>query len=124
MAVTYAMSIKTRRMQAVVDDIGNGAVLEIGNAGFAAVLAAIPLASPCGTVTDDVLTFTMPETDTDADATGTAAAARIKSAIGIVKVSGLTVGVDGSGAAIIMNSVAIQQHAAVGITSAAFRHAT
>ncbi len=123
MPVTYAASTKSARMQAVADDIGNGGTLEIGSAGFAAVLASIPLASPPGIVTGDVLTLTVME-DQDANATGIAAAARIKNSSGAVKVSGLTVGIAGAEPApnVVMNSVDIQEHAAVAITAFSITH--
>ncbi|CAN0484923.1 unnamed protein product, partial [Phaeothamnion confervicola] len=85
MAVIYAAALRTTRMNSVKTaiDAGSGAgTLEIGTAAMAATLATITLDDPCGSVTGDVLTLTMPRSDTSADNTGTAAAARIKDSDG------------------------------------------
>jgi len=125
MAVTYATALKTTRMNAVVSAIDAGAgasTLEIGTSGFSSVLAVLPLADPCGTVSGAVLTFdTSPALeDTAANATGTAAEARIKDGDGNVIVSGLTVGT--SGADINLNKVALVADDVVQITSATITH--
>jgi hypothetical protein len=121
MPITYSNAFAAARLEAVLDLLAGGS-LEIGTAGFGAVLAQIPLASPAGSVTNKVLTLTMPASDTDANADGTAAAARIKDSGGTAQITGLTVGVAGSGADIIMNSVAIAEHAAVTISAATITH--
>lgn len=97
MAVTYPNAVKVSRMNAVVTAAGATAVLEIGTAGMASVLATIPLANPIGTVAGaGVLTLTTPRSDTSADATGTAAAARIRTATaGTDIITGLTVALSG-----------------------------
>lgn len=125
MAVNYATALKTTRMNAVVTAIDAGAgasTLEIGTSGFSSVLAVLPLADPCGTVSGAVLTFdTTPALeDTAANATGTAAEARIKDGDGNVIVSGLTVGT--SGADINLNKVALVADDVVQITSATITH--
>jgi len=126
MAVTYRTTLKTTRMQAVSDDIDSAATpgtLEIGTAGMASVLATLTLADPCGTVTGDTLTLTVPLSDASADNAGTAAAARIKNGDGDVVVSGLTVGGPGSGANIELSSTTIAAGDAVTITSGTLQHA-
>lgn len=125
MAVIYATALKTTRLQDVIDaiDSGSGAgYIEICSAGYASVLATIPLADPCGSVTDDVLTFdTTPALeDTSADNSGTAEIARIKDSDGNIVVSGLTVGT--SGANINFTSVTFVATEPVKITSAAITH--
>lgn len=97
MAVTYNDTLKQTRMEAVIAAIDSGAgagYIEICSAAYAAVLATITLADPCGTATNGVLTFDFdPDvSDTSADATGTAAIARIKNSTGTIIVSDLTVG--------------------------------
>ena len=96
MAVTYSTAIKTLRMTATRDGIdagvGNGSI-EIGTTAMALVLATIPLAATCGTVSNGVLAFTMPQSDLSANAAGNADAAQIKNGDGVVVVTGLTVGI-------------------------------
>lgn len=125
MAVIYASTLRTARMNEVVAAIdgGSGAgYIEIGTTGMGSVLATIPLADPCGSVSGDVLTFDMPVSDTSADATGTAAAARIKDSAGNIIVSGLTVGT--SGANINLDSTSITAGQTVTINSGTITHNT
>ena len=120
MAMAYATAVRTARMQVVADaidqDVGAG-TLEIGVSGFGTVLAILPLADPCGTVTNGVLTFDVTPAleDTSANATGTAAEARIKDNSGDIIISGLTVGT--SGTHIVLTSTAIVATEPVTITS-------
>jgi len=100
MAVVYPNAVKIARMNAVTTAAGTTAVLEIGTAGMASVLATIALANPiAGAATGaGLLTLSgFPRSDTSADATGIAAAARIRTASGGTDiVTGLTVGTTGS----------------------------
>lgn len=122
MAVTYTTAVKTARMNAVVTAAGTTAVLEIGTTGMASILATIALANPIGTVTNGVLTLTMPRSDTSADNAGTAAAARIRTASGGTDIiTGLTVGTTGSD--INLDSVSITAGQTVTINSATITHA-
>lgn len=122
MAVTYPTAVKSTRMSAVVTAAGTTAVLEIGTTGMASVLATIPLANPIGTVSNGVLTFTMPRSDTAADATGTAAAARIRTATGGTDiVTGLTVAL--SAADVNLDSLSITAGQTVTINSFTITHA-
>lgn len=123
MAVVYSTTVKNSRLTVVRDAIDGGSAggtLEIGTTGMGTVLAVIPLADPCGSVSAGVLTLTMPQSDTNADATGTAAEARIKDSSGTVIVSGLTVGT--SGANINLSSVGITAGDTVTLNSAAITH--
>jgi hypothetical protein len=125
MGVIYAAALRTARMNAVVTaiDAGSGpGTLEIGTAGMASVLAVLTLSDPCGTVSGDILTFSVITQDSSADASGTAAAARIKDSTGAVVISGLTVG--SSAADIIVSSTAITAGQVVPLTSAAITHNT
>ena len=124
MAVNYDNTTKQARLQGVVDTLDTGASnasLEIGTSGFGAVLATIDLASTCGTASNDVLTFDMPQSDTSADATGTAAEARIKDGDGTARITGLTVGTSGSD--INLDSVSITAGQTVTINSGTITHA-
>src|SRR5262245_26250110 len=116
----YDMAIRNARLTVVRDAI-NGGTLEIGTDGMGNVLASVQLPTPVGTVSDGVLTLTMPQTDPVGDATGNAAAARIKDSSGNVRISDLSVGT--SGCNINLSSTAIQQLAGVTITSAIIIHA-
>lgn len=120
MALSYATTLRTTRMQAVADaidgDVGPGS-LEIGTSGMGTVLAVLPLADPCGTVSSGVLTLdcTPALEDSSANNTGTAAEARIKDNSGDIIVSGLTVGT--SGTHIVLTSTSIVATEPVQITS-------
>jgi hypothetical protein len=123
MPVVYSTTVKNTRLTAVRDAIDGGSsngTLEIGTTSMGTVLAVIPLADPCGSVSSGVLTFSMPQSDTNADASGTAAEARIKDSSGTVIVSGLTVGT--SGANINLSSVGITAGDTVTLSSATITH--
>jgi hypothetical protein len=125
MGVVYASALRTTRMNDVKTaiDAGSGAgTLEIGTTAMGTVLAIITLTDPCGSVSGDVLTFTMPHSDTSADATGTAAAARIKDSDGNVIVSGLTVGTSGTN--IVLDDVALVATQTVTLTAGTLTHNT
>jgi hypothetical protein len=128
MGVIYAAALRTTRMTAVVTaiDVGTAGKLKIGTTGMASVLATLTLADPCGTVSGDVLTFDFdPDiSDTSADNTGTAAAATITDSSDNVIVSGLTVGLSGSGANIILDNTSIVAGQTVTITAGTLTHNT
>lgn len=126
MAVTYSTAAKTARLNAVISQIDAGAstsTIEIGTTGFGLVLAVFDLPDPCGSVTDDVLTFDMdPDlVDSSANNSGTAAEARIKDGDGTVVISGLTVST--SGANVNLDSVSITSGQTVTLTSGTITHA-
>lgn len=124
MAVNYRTSLKTARMTDVVNDIDSGAgagTLEIGDAGFANVLAIFTCSDPCGTVGTDTLTFSgMPKSTTGLVA-GVAGVARFKNSTGTIIVSGLTVGTSGSDI-IISPSTSIALAQAVDWTAGTIQH--
>lgn len=125
MAVVYPNAVKIARMAAVVSQAGTTAVLEIGTASMASILATIALNNPiAGAATGaGVLSLSgFPKSDTSADNSGTAAAARIRTASGGTDiVTGLTVGT--SSADIILDSVSITAGQTVTINSATLTHA-
>ncbi len=125
MSVNYTNAVKIARMAAVVSQAGATAVLEIGTAGMATVLATIPLNNPIAGAAAGAGVLTLsgfPKSDTAADNSGTAAAARIRTASGGTDiVTGLTVGLTGSD--INMDSVNITAGQTVTINSAVFTHA-
>lgn len=128
MSVIYGSALRTARMNAVKDaiDAGGGAngTIEIGTTAMALTLATIALAKPCGSVSGDILTFTMPKSDTSADAGApdTAAAARIKDCDGNVVVSGLTVGTVGTN--IVLDAATITAGQTITLTAATITHNT
>lgn len=122
MAVIYSTAAKNARLQGVIDTIDAGSgpgVLQIGTSAMGTVLAEITLADPCGTVTGGVLTFSsFPRSDSSANATGVAAAARIRDSNGADVITGLTVGMTGSGADIILETTNIDTGEIVTLNSA------
>jgi hypothetical protein len=125
MAVTYPNAVKIARMAAVVSQAGTTAVLEIGTASMASILATITLNNPiAGAATGaGVLTLSgFPKSDTSADNTGTAAAARIRTASGGTDIiTGLTVGLSASD--VILDNLSITAGQTVTINSAVLTHA-
>lgn len=124
MSVNYAAAVKTARMQAVADAIGAGGKLELGTSGMGSVLATITLGATSGTVSGPVLTLSgFPRSDTSADAAGIAASARIRTAADADVITGLTVGVSGSGADVIVDNTNMAVGQTVTINSSTFTHA-
>lgn len=115
----YGAAVRTAHMQAIVDQAGTTAKLEIGTAGMAAILVSIPLGNPIGSVLGDVLTLDMPKSATAA-ATGKAAAARIRDGSNVDIRTGLTVAV--SGANVNINDLDLEAGQTVEITSATLTH--
>jgi len=116
---TLSAALRDDIATAILNEIDTGAgtaMLEIGTAGMASILAQVPFAVPSGTVASGVLTFTMPQTDASANATGTAAEARIVNRNGDTVISGLSVGV--SGADVNLATVSISAGVSVTINSA------
>lgn len=101
MPVVYNNTVKTDRSQVVIDWIGATGLLVIGtsalNGGATGVLAEIPLANPPFTQVNGVMTMASAPRTVNATGAGTAAKAEIRGVGGAVIVSGLTVGVAGSG---------------------------
>lgn len=123
MAVIYSTAAKNARLNAVAATIDAGSgpgVLQIGTTGMGTVLATIVLADPCAaSATGGVLTFSgFPRSDISADANGTAAAARIRDSNGNDVITGLTVGLVGSGADIIFESVSFNVGEIITLNSA------
>lgn len=124
MAVTYTTAVKTARMTAVNTAIGTAGVLEIGTSAMASILATIPLANPAGTVSNGVLTLTMPRSDASADNTGVPAVARIRTASGGTDIiTGLTVTLIGGGGDVQLDSLSITAGQNVTVNSATITHA-
>lgn len=124
MAVVYTNAVKIARMAAVVSQAGTTAVLEIGTAGMASILATFTLNNPiAGAATGaGVLTLSGFPKNATAAATGTPAEARIRTATGGTDIiTGLTVGT--SGTDIVLDSATITSGQTVTINSATITHA-
>jgi hypothetical protein len=119
MSVTYATSLKTTRMTAVVTAVGAAGRLIIGTSGMAATLATLPLANPMGTVSGAVLTVTTTGVSASATGTGTAAAAKITDGTNDL-ITGLTVGVSASD--IIISNTSVNTGQTVSLTSGSLTH--
>ena len=129
MSVNYSTAVKTARMLAVRDQIDAGGAagrLEICSASYASILATITLGysgSSTGTVSGDTLTLAGFPRSATAASTGTAVIARIRTSAGVDVITGLTVGLTGSGSDIIMDSTSITSGQTVTINSATIQHA-
>jgi hypothetical protein len=112
---------------------GSTAVLIVGTASLATTagagavageLARFTLPNPVGTVATGVLTFSgTPINNTGTAVAGTAALAQIRDAAGNVIVSGLTVGITGSGSDVIIDSVTVSAGQVVTFVSGTISHA-
>lgn len=136
MAVTYASTTKTNRLNAVQDQIltrtttfgtgGTTPYLIIGNSslsGTTGILANIALTVSNVTVSGSVLTLVNASFPVSAvaSATDTAAKAEVRNNASGTVISGLTVGTSASD--IILGSVAIQSGQTVTINSGVINHA-
>lgn len=121
MPAVYSASVKTARMQAVLDAIGSTGVLEIGTANVGMVLVSFALDDPAGTVTGPTLMLAGFPKTAAAIGTGVAVAARIRTSTGGADVvTGLTVGV--SGTDIVLDANQINSGQPVSLNGAALTH--
>lgn len=118
----YALPVKTARMTATRDQVANG-TLQIGTAGMAVVLAEFGLSTAGGTIAGDTWTLELDATTVDAIGSGTAAAARVRDSGGVARITGLTVGLTGSGADMQLDAVTITAGQDVILTGATIQHA-
>ena len=118
---TYAATIKTARMEATRDEVAGG-TLELRD-DTDAVLVEYDLTASGGTVTGDTWTLAFDETTIAATGAGDADNIVIKDSVGTILISGLSVGVSGSGANAIIDNVSISTGQQVTVTSATIQHA-
>ena len=106
MSVDYNITVRTNRLQQVVNAIDAGAtngVMRLLNIG-GTTLSSLSLARPCGVAASGVLTFSgMSLIDPAAVATDSAKFARVEDGDGNTIISGLTVGTVGSTSDIVMS---------------------
>lgn len=118
---TYATPVKTARMTATRDEVSGG-TLEVRTSADA-VLVTYDLTAVGGTVTTDTWTLAFANNTIAATGTGDANNIVIKNSGGAVMISGLTVGLAGSGANAIMDNLSVTTSQQVTITSATIQHA-
>lgn len=103
MALTYSPTAINYRLQGVVSAIdsggSNGSLVLLAGA---VVAATDQLALPCGTVSGGILTFSGTPLLGTASATGIVTTAQIRNSAGNVVAAGLTVGIPGSTADVII----------------------
>lgn len=118
----YALDVKNRRLQVVVDAIGADGLLKIGTAGMGTTLSVVRLSTPAFTVSGGEMNLAgQANLDVHARASGKARSAQITTASGKVIVDGLTAGK--SDAEIILTSDEIQEGQEVRIAAGTIVHA-
>lgn len=125
MAVVYSTAAKNARMAAVVGLIGAGGTLTIGTsalAGATGVLAQVPLANPAFTVAGGVMTVGAVPRTVEAVGTGVADKVEVRASNGTVIISGLTVGLPGSGAEVIINALEVSTGQTIQVTVGTITH--
>lgn len=105
MSVAYSQTCINNRLLGVVTtiDVGstNGRLVLLANS---TPISTIVMQKPSGTANGGVLTFTGPLTDPSAATAGTVTGGRIQDSNGNIVVSGLTAGIPGSNADIIISN--------------------
>lgn len=126
MTTIYDNATKIARMQATINRCGPTAVLEIGTAGFSSILVSIALNNPVAPAPTGVGVMTMagfPRTVTAA-AGGVPAVARVRTATGgTTIIDGWTVGLSGSGAEVIVDTMNVSAGQAIDVQLATVTHA-
>lgn len=102
MAPVYSTAAINARLQAIIDTIDGFGAGFLQLLDDSAVVSTIQLAEPCGSVNGGVLTFTGPRIAVAAG-TGNINAGQITNGFGAIVASGLTAGIPGSSADIILN---------------------
>lgn len=118
MTAVYSSAAKDAHHNATVSYLGAGGKLVIGTAGMGTVLATLTLENTAGTTSGGVLTFSNFPKSAAAVAGGVAAAARVRKADNTDVITGLTVGLAGSGADIILDNTTIVASQIVTVNSA------
>lgn len=128
MALSYQTALATARLQKVIDllDAGGAAKIIIGTSalsGATGVLATFVLPVPSATISGRVLTFSGMAISAVAAAGGIAAKAELRKNDGTtVILSGLTVGVSGSGAHLIVDTASVVSGRTVYVLSGTITH--
>lgn len=120
MAVNYNVAVKTARMTATRDYFANGAIELLSGA---TVVASHGLELDGGDVAGDVWTLVLDAATVAAAAAGTVDGARVVNAAAAAHLTGLTVGVAGSGADVILDNLVVAEGQNITINSATITHA-
>lgn len=122
MAISYNMTVKNARLQAVIDAIGTDGVLVIGTdalSGVNGILVSIPLQSPAFTTPiNGSMSLVGVPLAAASHQIGIATKAEIRTSTGTTIVSGFTVGID-----IILSISNIEIGTIVSVTSGVINHA-
>lgn len=121
MTVIYDTDTKTDRMEATREKVASG-TLQIRDASNN-VLVTYDLDATAGSVSGATWTLGFDATTVAATGTGNAANARILDSGATARVTGLTVGLSGSGADVIIDEVAIVAAEDITCLGAAITHA-
>jgi hypothetical protein len=120
--MNYAMDVKNRRLQVVIDAIGADGLLKIGTEGMGSLLSVVKLPTPAFTSpTSGEMSLKGFVSDPYARATGRARSAQITTASGKIVIDDLSVGK--SGTEIELVSDEIQEGQEVRIASGTIVHA-
>lgn len=118
--ITYSLSLINARLNGVVTALGASSSMVLKASG--STVSTIALASPAGTVSGGVLTFSGTLLDPSASGTGEVDSAVILDSTGATAISGLTVGIPGETRDVIisngLNSTLITAGEAVALLSA------
>lgn len=137
MTATYSSTVKDNRLNVVNDAVnsktyaagtgaGSAGQLVIGTSslsGATGVLATVNLPNPAFSEGSQVLTLAGVPLTGSSSANGTAALAELRNNAGTTVVSGLSVGVAGSGCDVIVNTVSVTSGGSVVITAGTITHA-
>ena len=118
----YSTDVKNRRLQVIIDAIGEDGLLKIGTTGMERTLSVVRLQTPAFRApVDGVMELNgSMNLDTNARGTGKARVAQITTASGKIIIDDMTVGKDG---VLELVSDDIQQGQEVRIVSGAIAHA-
>lgn len=100
--MVYSQAVINARLQGVVTELGALATLLLLAGGT--IVSTIQLASPVGTVSGGVLTFSGTLLDPSAAATGLVTSALVRDSTGTTAISGLTVGIPGGSQDVIISN--------------------
>lgn len=125
MALNYSTTVKNSRLSAVVTALGATGKLVIGTsalAGAVGVLVEVPFSNPAFNVAAGAMTVNALPRTTVAAATGIANKVELRDGAGTVVASGLTIGLTGSGADVIINALEISMGQDVQVTVGTITH--
>lgn len=129
--MNYSLALKTTRLQAVVDAIGNGGKFRIHAARTAGspnelgqLLCEIELGFPCGVVSGNVLVFSTPVSAIASVGSPAVVAAEgvIVNSSGVTQVDDISIGEEGSNSEATISESTIESGRIVTLTALIFAH--